>query len=392
MKIAYILPDWPIPCFRGYQRIAFERIKRLARRHEIDIFYFSQCGEDTSAHTPEALGCRAIHQVEFGRWRARGNALLALLRGEPGQVGYYRSMAMKRRVTEEMRRHGYEAIVVQLVRLAQAMPTDLSGVRILDMVDPLSLSYARSVYWRAWWSRWFYRLEAQRIERYEGRIAAFFDRVLLLSGDELKEYSRTVSKAKLAVVPYGVDLDYFRPSSEPRENGMVVLSGNLGYGPNVKAVDLFCRTIFPQVQRAVPDARLWLVGTDPHPRVRRWHNGKTVHVTGRVPELLPFLQRAMVSVCPVLHRVGTQTKILEALATATPVVAFTETAVGLVGDDRLPIQVAVTSSEFAQHVVRLLRGPSWAEISLQSRAYAERYYSWDASTCLFETILSESIK
>ena len=386
MRIAYILPDWPEPTIRGYQRIVVERIRRLVCRHEIEVFCFAD--DTTDACLSELTGiCSKVHRVQRNRVYDALDAIAGVAIGEPAQVAYYRSARMRQIIAAELLDSRFDAVVVQLIRMARYVPANFSGIRLLDMVDPLSLSYARSVRWRPRWSRWIYRLEARRLASYEHRVADSFDRVLLLSRDELLEYSRTVSLTKLSVVPYAVDLGHFRLSASKRESGMIVLSGNLGYGPNVEAADLFCRTIFPLVKSAVPNARLWLVGTNPHPRVRRWDDGETIHVTGHVPDIRPFLQRAMVSVCPVTHRVGTQTKILEALAAATPVIAFSETAAGLLPDCAFPVQVAQTATDFADHVIRLLNDKNWAIISAQSRSYVDRRYSWDESTRQFESLL-----
>lgn len=386
MRIAYLLTDWPEPTIRGYQRIVVERLRRLASRHEIEVFCFADDASKPRGSDLELI-CANVHRVPRSRFVDELDAITGVTIGQPAQVAYYRSARMRRLVAAKLRTGCFDVVVAQLVRMAQYVPLDFAGMKILDMVDPLSLSYARSVQWRARWSRWLYLLEAQRLQKYENRVAASFDRILLVSRDELEEYSQTVPLAKLSVVPHAVDLEYFIPTIAPREPGMIVLSGNLGYGPNVEAVDLFCREIFPGVKAAVNHAHLWLVGTDPHPRVRRWHDGATIHVTGRVPEVRPYLQRAMVSVCPVIHRVGTQTKILEALATATPVVAFTETLAGLIADSPFPVQSAAGTERFTRCVVRLLNGANWATLSAQSRSYVERHYSWDASVRLFESFL-----
>ncbi|MFZ5494501.1 MAG: glycosyltransferase [Verrucomicrobiota bacterium] len=386
MKIAYILPDWPLPCFRGYQRIAFERIKRLAARHEVDVFYFSPRTGDTSGHTPETLGCRAVHRVEFSRRRAWGNALLAFLRGEPAQVGYYHSEAMQRRVTTEMHDRRYEAMVVQLVRLAQFLPAGFAGPAVVDMVDPLSLSFRRSLAWRRCGTRWFFRLEAHRLKNYERATARRVSSVVLVSADEKEEYSALIGASNVRVVPYAVDTEKFRPVGAARQAGMIVLSGNLGYAPNIDAVNYFCGQVFPLVRQAEPGAMLYLVGVNPAAEVKKWGDGQHIVVTGAVPDVALYLQRAMVSVCPVRLRVGTQTKILEAMATGTPVVAAVEATSGFPGAADI-IRSAADEHEYAAAVVALLRGEDWERIARASRDYVMDNFSWDASVAMFESLL-----
>jgi polysaccharide biosynthesis protein PslH len=388
MRVAYVLPSWPEPPHKGYQRIALERIRRLGTKHQVHVFCFTTPGERDAAVSDLRNSCSAVHKVHLSFFRSVLSAIFAFALGEPAQIGYYRSARMRAIIKSECARQPYDVIVVQLVRLAQFLPENFSGLALLDMIDPLPISYRRSLEWRPWYSRWFFRREADRLARYEQRIVRRFSAALLVSQDEISEYKSLLQFQDIVSIPHAVDTEFFSPATGPRTRGMIVLTGNLGYAPNVDAVNYFCSEVFPAVLASFPDATLWLVGTRPSAAVRRWEDGRRIFVTGTVPDIRPYLGRAMVAVCPVRHRIGTQTKILEAMSAGTPVVASAAAISGLITGEELPIKVAKTSAEFASHVVDLLRGNHWDELSAAGRNYVERSFSWDSSLGRFESLLT----
>src|SRR5205809_870327 len=95
MRIAYILPDWPEPPHKGYQRIAFERIRRLGLRHEIDVFHFETRSGRHAIAGELHKHCAAVHGIDLPLWRSALGALNAFVSGEPAQIGYYRSSRMR---------------------------------------------------------------------------------------------------------------------------------------------------------------------------------------------------------------------------------------------------------------------------------------------------------
>jgi D-inositol-3-phosphate glycosyltransferase len=94
----------------------------------------------------------------------------------------------------------------------------------------------------------------------ERRVATEADRVLVLTCGEARLLHRTygLSGARLTVVPAGVDLDRFGPAPAPRRDHPPELLF-VGRLQPLKGPDVAVRTL-AEVRRAVPDARLRIVG------------------------------------------------------------------------------------------------------------------------------------
>lgn len=390
MKLAYLLPDWPDPPLKGYQRIAYERLRRLSTRYEIDVFFFQQSRKRIAADSVLKTSCNAVHEVRLPYARALLSTLCVAASRTPFQVAYYRSNAMRKLFAEACRRSRYDGIIVQTIRLAQYLPDEYLGVAILDAVDAMPISYMRSLTWRPPYMRWLVREEARRLTIYERHIVRRFSHVTVVSHGDVEEYKALLGSSKVAVVPHAVDAAYFRSSGESRIPGAIVLSGNLGYGPNVDAVNYFCREIFPIVLAEYPTAELFLVGARPARSVKNWARSPNVKVVGPVDDLRPYLARAAVSVCPVRHHVGVQTKILEAMAMGTPVVSTRAGISGLGDHKTIPARIADSPAEFAASVVSLLQGNDWTRLSTEGRAFVEARFSWEASVSALERLLARA--
>jgi glycosyltransferase involved in cell wall biosynthesis len=158
---------------------------------------------------------------------------------------------------------------------------------------------------------------------------------------------------------------------------MIVISGNMFHPPNVEGVLYFARRVFPRVSAAYPDAKLVLVGANPVEAIRSLAvENPHIEVTGTVPDVRPYLRRACVSACPVLLAIGTQTKILEAMASGTPVVTTIEGNHGIGAESGRELIIASSEKQFAASVVMLLQGEDWAGYSSRGRALVEARFDW----------------
>ena len=106
-------------------------------------------------------------------------------------------------------------------------------------------------------------------------------------------------------------------------------------------------------------------------------NPGKVTVTGYVPELTPYMQRAALMVIPVRAGSGMRVRILEALALGMPIVT---TTVGLEGIDARndeEVLVSDTPDDFAAAVIRLMGDADLqAKLAQNGRRLAEETYDW----------------
>ncbi len=237
-------------------------------------------------------------------------------------------------------------------------------------------------------------LEASRKERALVRAA---DRLILASERDARALfpSGAPDSLPVDVVPNGVDLEYWQRSTGRLGSGLVVFSGAMAYPPNEDAALRLIEHVMPAVRRRLPRARLAIAGRDPTPRLRGAAAGRPwLEVTGYVPDVRPYLERASVFAAPLRFGAGIQNKVLEALAMALPVVASPGAAVGLVrGGERPPLVVADGDDAMASALVDMIeaadRDPTPHDLA---RRWVTDRFDWGRIGERLEQILVEAVR
>ena len=139
------------------------------------------------------------------------------------------------------------------------------------------------------------------------------------------------------------------------------------------------------MRERVPEAKLWLVGNAP-PASLAALAGEHVTVTGRVPDVRPYLARAAVFVSPLRLGAGIKNKLLEALAMGCPVVATPLSVDGIdVADGREAL--IGDGDALVEATVRALQDADLRRaLSENGRALVEARYSWMRVAELYETL------
>jgi glycosyltransferase involved in cell wall biosynthesis len=111
--------------------------------------------------------------------------------------------------------------------------------------------------------------------------------------------------------------------------------------------------------------------------------------TGFVEDFPRHLRAADIALCPIEYGGGTKIKLLEALASGLPVVAFAETVGGLeVRDGEHLLIVPKDVGAVAAALDRLAGDPTLAQrLGAGGRAYVHEHHGWDAIAVRLEAAL-----
>jgi polysaccharide biosynthesis protein PslH len=384
LRILFLAARFPWPLRRGDQARAFHQLRLLAPRHRTTLLCFHDAEPPPEGRSALEGLCESVVSVPLGRAAMAGALARGALSPLPFQVSLYRHPPMTRALARLAAERRFDLVHVQLARMAPHAE-GLVLPRFVDLVDALSLSTRRRSARHRGPLRWLTALEARRLLACERHLCRTFEGACVVSPVDRDAIG---GGPRLDVVPNGVDLVRFPFAREGREPATVVFTGNLGYFANVDAARWLVAEAWPLVRRAVPDARLDLVGARPAAAVRRLASGAAgVRVRGDVEDVLPHLRSATVSVAPMQAGAGQQFKVLEAMAAGTPVVATPVAAAGLAAGEDEGLCVAGTPGDFARAVVRLLGDPAHADrLAVRARGFVEEHHSWERSTARLEEL------
>ncbi|MDE0087045.1 MAG: TIGR03087 family PEP-CTERM/XrtA system glycosyltransferase [Candidatus Poribacteria bacterium] len=393
MRILFLSLRSPYPPQRGDRIRSYNFIKQLSKRHDVTLVFFAESDADIEGIEHLTTFCERVEWVRFRRSFATINTAIHCLSRLPLQVHYWYSPQMQRKINQLLAEENFELIHAQLFRMGQYVTHAKETTKVLDLCDSLALNLSRRAELDCTPKRFLVKLEEKRVRRYEveitkafdcGTVVANFDRDYLLNQDDT---------LNLSVVPMGVDLKYFYrhevngngdnetdrliPNVPENRAKNLLFTGTMNYFPNSDAVIYFCNSIFPLIQKRHPDATFFIVGNHPTEQVRKLASQKGVVVTGYVPDIRPYFEKASVFVAPLRAGSGIQTKNLEAMAMGTPIVTTSIGAMGMEAEAEKELLIADKPEIFAERVIHLIENPDIREnLADAGRKRVEASYDW----------------
>lgn len=203
-----------------------------------------------------------------------------------------------------------------------------------------------------------FSLAARRSRSREARSFAALDMLIVFSEKDA-ELARALAPAlRIEVVHPGMGSPNATRVDRSETDPIVLFTGALDRPDNYRAVEWFVKSMWPQVQRDVPESRLVVAGANPPPSLTAIaEQDSTIELTGFVDSLEPYYEQARVFVSPLRTGAGVKFKTLDAMIRALPIVSTTVGAEGIDGTD-LFAAVTDDEDEFAEAVVRELLHPN----------------------------------
>jgi glycosyltransferase involved in cell wall biosynthesis len=188
-------------------------------------------------------------------------------------------------------------------------------------------------------------------------------------------------------------MEYFSPGTKSNRAN-IVFTGSMDWLPNDDAIQWFTSEVLPLVRGSVPDISLTIVGRNPSASLRAiCDRDPAVVVTGRVPDVRPYMDDASVYVVPIRIGGGTRLKIYEAMAMELPVVSTTVGAEGLPVEDGREILLRDDAGSFAEAIVKLLNDPAAArKLGSQAANSVRENYGWAKVADDFATVCERTIQ
>lgn len=350
-KVLVVSSKRPFPVCDGAAIRTMQMIRMLARICDVDLVYTCNRSLPPADDREIQSLCGEVHAFPEPKWKMILRGLAAIFGSKPLQCGYFYSPAMRRFIDERI--GGYDFVFCNNIRTAPYAEGHACR-KIIDYVDAISMNYAGASRKAGLLWRLIYRLEANRLIRYEQHVLRSFDRHFIISDvDRQFILSRADVRKEIGVVNNCASFD--EECIEQPENRDIVFVGSMYYEPNIVAVTTFVRNIFPMVLQQEPQARFFIVGSRPAPAVERLASERVV-VTGFVEDPKEYLRRAAVVAVPMYSGAGVQNKILEAMAIGCCVVTTRTGAEGLDGIvDGTEIFIRTDYREMADTIVVLMR-------------------------------------
>jgi polysaccharide biosynthesis protein PslH len=397
MKILWLNSGLLLPLDKGGRLRTWHLMRHLARDHEVTYVSFADPDENPANISGMREVCSRIETIPR-RDPPKGSPTFYLdtakylLNPLPYAVAKYRSPEYQERVRNLLERERFDVVVCDFLFPIVNLPASLPCPSVLFTHNVESEIWRRHVETQKnGLQRALLRTQWRRMLKGEGAAMGRFDVVLAVSDADAATlrtlYARDVA-APIHVVKTGVDTAFFAPDAARQANPKhLVFTGSMDWLPNEDAIQFFVRDVMPLIRREL-DVTFWVVGRDPSTTVRRLgEENPDVRVTGTVPDVRPYIDRAGVYVVPLRIGGGTRIKIFEAMAMGKPVVSTRVGAEGLPVSHGANIILADDQHSIARETVALLKdAAARRRLGRAARRLVVDNYTWDRAARRFGDI------
>lgn len=393
LRILLLTPSLPYPPIWGFGIRVYQLVRELSCRHRVTLLTYGNENDPTDRENADVMRgvCAEVslvppHVPPGGK---RGMQALSLFSTRSFQTASLLSPAMQRALTRLLGENRFDII--------QAESSQIAGFdfgRDVPLVlDEHNLEYELLhrlyVGERSLGRRLYNWAEYRKFRREETACWGRADGCLLTSAREQTEVKKLLPEKLAAVIPNGVDIEFYQPALTPTQPDSLVFTGLMTYRPNIDGVVYFVEEILPLVHKVRPSVTLSVVGAGSSPEVDRLA-GPNVTLTGTVPDTRTYLAAANTAIVPLRMGSGTRLKVLEGLAMGKPMVSTSVGCEGIHVKDGEHLLIADNPQAFAEAVLRTLSEPPLAAaLRANGRRLVEGEYGWVAITAQLEAFYAQ---
>ena len=391
MKIFVLLPRIPWPLEKGDKLRAYNQIKQLAKNNEIVLCTLNT---DTKADKEAAFKalqpyCSSISFIDISKISILNNLLRAFLKGLPIQCGYFYNRKAHKKIKRLIELHKPDMLFGQLLRVAEYIRHEETP-KTIDYQDVFSMGMKRRSEIAPFYAKPIFNMEYRRLRRYEHDIFNDFDVKTIISVQD-RDCIEHPEKDKILIVPNGVDHEYYLPQKQEKKYD-IVFTGNMAYAPNVNAVEYLAYHILPLVWKELPDAKMYIAGATPDPRVKKTASDKII-ISGWLDDIRNAYAQSRIFIAPMRIGTGLQNKLLEAMSMRLPCITTPLANNSLNAEENKEILVGNNEQELANHIITLLTDKEKADALAQNGYdFVHRVYDWEEATRIMELGMKLKIK
>ncbi len=380
MKILMLVPFLPIDQMSGGQTRWYHMIKHLSKKHDITLMSLIKDDWEKDYIPKIKKYCKKIYVFKRPKspWTLR-NLFLTLISFNPLVVIRNFSLEERKAIEKELKNNKYDIIHAETFYVMPHIPkTNIPIVLVEPTIEysvyqhyvdhevfPLRKPiYQFDVIKLKWWEKYYWKKAKE----------------LFAVSDEDKVVIEKETKRKdVGVIPNGVDVEFFDSKKVvKKESPHILYHGNYKWMQNVEAVNLLVHEVWPKIKKEIKDVKLWISGRNVPPEIVEYSKEDSdIVISESIEDNRDIYKASRVLVTPIRGPGGTRLKVLEALASALPVVSTTVGVAGLnlvAGRDAL---VSDNMSVIAKNVIKLLNDSKFADkIGSSGKRFVKENFDW----------------
>jgi len=392
MKILMITPYFPYPLVSGGQIRTYNLLKNLSNKHDITLAAFIR-GEAEKQHLEKLRTfCKKVFVFKRRKAWSPINVGISAVSPYPFLVSIYFDPKVKKAIKEELENQNYDLIHAETFYVMPNIPKTTVPILLVEQVIEY-LVYQRFVESLPKWTivlKPFLFFDVAKIKFWEKYYWKKAKRLAAMSQED-KNFIRDLdSSLKVDVVANGVDLEFFdRIKKKEPKNPTILFVGNFKWLPNRDATEFLVAKIWPKIKNEIENAKLWIVGRNPPKEILKLKSSD-IKIEGNIEDIRSAYAQSSVLLAPIRNGRGTKYKILEAMATKTPIVGTNLAIEGIEIKDGREAFVADSAEKLAQKTIQVLNNPITGK-KLADLAYSlvSKKYNWKIISAKLDKVYQE---
>jgi glycosyltransferase involved in cell wall biosynthesis len=288
----------------------------------------------------------------------------------------------------------YDLIWFFKLRAAEVFPVRRWSRSVID-IDDLPTTYERAVLQVA--TGLGARASAMRRyfswKRRERLLGTRFD-ALAVCSEEDKAYLKAVGvESAVHVIPNGFEKPKQKPSRSPADPPRFGFVGLIDFQPNRDGLEWFVRKCWPEIKRAIPAARLRVIGRDSENWFSFADKMDGIDRLGWVADTSEEMSSWSAMIVPIRIGAGTRVKIAHGFSQGIPIVSTRFGAFGYGAVDGREMYLADSPDKFAGACLKVVRDPESARaIATQAWELFVNNWTWEAIQSKVEAAARECLQ
>jgi len=380
MKILMLTPYLPFPLLSGGQIRTYNLLKKLAKKHEITLFALIKDNKEKEYIPEIAKYCK---KVKVFKRSSKPFTLSNIIKTAFSSFPFLaiRNHAPKaiQAVKKELSSNIYDLIHAETFYMMPHLPeTKIPTILVEQTIEYLGYeSYAKKANPLL---KQLLKLDIKKIKYWEKHYWHKCDKLIVMSDDDRNFILKLFQMPdKIEVVSNGVDTNWFKQIKRSEGKDPVALYvGTFKWLPNIEAVDFLVNKVWPILKKQITNISLRIVGNNPTNSILNYgKKDDSIDVVGRVEDIRDAFTSAHVLIAPVFSGRGTRYKILEAMASGTPVVGTSIAVEGLGVKHGDQVLIGDTAIEISKLTKKVLSDKKlWNKLAENGKKFVEDHYDW----------------
>jgi len=386
VKILFISKKLPAIPITGENVRRYYLLKNLSLNNEITFVSFPQ-------KSKQILPIKHLKAITVKSDNRKPEIFHRVLSPLPYYISRFTSINMNRKIKELLKYNRFDVIICDQIILIKNIPVQYRIPVILDNHDAYSLLHKQKAQYLPFPFNFYSIMQYIKSRNLERKISEKIKNWILVSREDKKYYNSFVN-IKSKIIPNGVSILEEYAFDNNIRKPYLLFTGRMDYFQNIISMTRFIKNVFPLIQKALPEIKLIIAGSNPPKKLINIANrNKNIILTGYVKNMEKYFLKSEIFISPIITGTGIKNKVLQAMSYKLPVVSTTMGKSGIEARDGKEILIADDDKEFANKVL-MLHYDKKLRIEIAARAFqlVSMKYQWRKITHNYEEVIKDIIK